>query len=139
MKVAYYAVVLAVALTCGCSGVKFAAAPVNKQIPEAFTQRSVYPGGVAGYDFQDLVGNILFVETGKDPLRIDMIRPTGYLNAVIPIKDSSNFYRSRIQAGAEAQNFYLKKKEGLSSLVERSFLQQKEIPAESKIGGYYNE
>jgi len=107
MKVRYHAVLLAVALTCGCSGVKFAAAPINRQIPEAFTQRSVYPGGVAGYDLQDLVGNILFVETGKDPLRIDVIRPVGYVNAVIPITNSNNFYRSRIQAGAEAQGSYL--------------------------------
>lgn len=107
MKAMWIAVLVAVALTCGCSGVKFAATPVNRQIPEAFTQRTIYPGSVAGYDFQDLVGNILFIETGKNPLRIDVIRPAGHVNAVIPITDSNNFYRSRIQAGAEAQGSYL--------------------------------
>jgi hypothetical protein len=107
MKMNYLAVLLVCTLFYGCTGVKFADAPVNKQVPEAFTQRSVYPGGIAGYDFQDLVGNILFIETSKDPLRIDVIRPTGYVNAVIPITDSNNFYRSRIQKGAEAQGSYL--------------------------------
>lgn len=94
-------------LGCSCSGVKFAAASVNKQVPESFTQRAVYPAGVAGYDFQDLVGNILFTEAEKDPLRIDVIRPAGYVSAVIPITDSNSFYRSRVQQGAEAQGSYL--------------------------------
>src|SRR5438132_642117 len=102
-----YSALLALGFSLACSGVKLAAAPVNKQIPESFTQRSVYPGGVAGYDFQDLVGNILFVEGGKDPLRIEVIRPSAYISAVIPISDSNNFYRSRIQKGAEAQGAFL--------------------------------
>jgi hypothetical protein len=107
MNVKYIAVLLVATIICGCGGVKFAEAPINKQVPAAFTKRALYPGGVAGYDFQDLVGNILLIETGKEPLRIDVIRPTAYINAVIPITDSNNFYRSRIQKGAEVQGSYL--------------------------------
>jgi hypothetical protein len=107
MKAKYLALLIAVAGICGCAGVKFAPAPVNEPMPEAFTKRSVYPGGVAGYDFQDLVGNILFIEAENDPIRIDVIRPTGYKNEVIPVTDPNNFYRSRIQTGAEAQGSYL--------------------------------
>lgn len=96
-----------VAIIYGCDGVKFAPAPVNKPLPDAFTKRSIYPGGVAGYNFQDLVGNILLIENGKDPLRIGLIRPEAYVNDVIPITDSINYYRSRIQKGAEIQGSYL--------------------------------
>lgn len=107
MKTSCVSAFLATLLTAGCAGVKFAPASVNKPVPEAFTQRSVYPAGVAGYDFQDLVGNILFVKANSDTLRIDVIRPSSYVNAVTPITDSNNFYRSRIQKGAEVQGAYL--------------------------------
>lgn len=107
MKISYASSFVAALLTAGCAGVKFAPAPVNKPVPEVFTQRSIYPAGVAGYYFQDLVGNILFVKANSDTLRIDVIRPSAYVNAVTPITDSNNFYRSRIQKGAEAQGSYL--------------------------------
>lgn len=106
MSITRIVATLVVLATCGC-GVRFASAPTNVQIPEAFTKRCVYPGGVAGYDFYDLVGNVLVLKNGEDPFRIGVIRPTEYINTVIPITESNNFYRSRIQLGAEVQGAYL--------------------------------
>ncbi|HCH5916167.1 TPA: hypothetical protein NK048_005091 [Vibrio parahaemolyticus] len=91
----------------GCSGVKFSPAEVNEPIPETFSKRALYPAGVSGYEFQDLVGNILAVKSSKDPIRIGLIRPKTYENSVIPITNPNNYYRSRIQKGAEAQGSYL--------------------------------
>ena len=90
-----------------CSGVKFASAPVNKDLPETFTNRSIYPAGVAGYEFQDLVGNILKVDSGQNPIRIGVIRPASYKSEIVPITDANNYYKSRIQKGAEANGNYL--------------------------------
>lgn len=90
-----------------CSGVKFASAPVNKALPETFTNRAIYPAGVAGYEFQDLVGNILKVDSGKNPIRIGLIRPDSYKSEIIPITDANNYYKSRIQRSAEASGSYL--------------------------------
>lgn len=108
MKTKYFPLLLLATIIYGCpGGVKFANAPVNKQLPQAFTKRALYPAGVAGYDFKDLVGNILYLETGEDPRRIGLLRPESYVNAVKPIDDSNNYYRSRIQKGAEIQGSYL--------------------------------
>ncbi len=90
-----------------CSGVKFANSPTNKALPDSFTKRSLYPAGVAGYEFQDLVGNIIKIKANEDPVRIGVIRPDTYDNAVIPITDPNNYYKSRVQKGAEAQGSYL--------------------------------
>jgi hypothetical protein len=91
----------------GCAGVKFANAPVNKPLPETFTNRSLYPAGVAAYEFQDLVGNILRIKANQNPLRIGMIRPNNFVSVVIPITESNNYYKSRIQKGAESKGSYL--------------------------------
>ncbi len=91
----------------GCAGVKFANAPVNKELPESFTKRALYPAGVAAYEFQDLVGNILLIKKNEDPMRIGMIRPKDYQNVVIPITEPYNYYKSRIQKGAEVKGSYL--------------------------------
>lgn len=93
-------------LMTGC-GVKFAEATVNKPLPDEFKDKALYHGPVAGYDFQDLVGNILLIKENDDPLRIGLIRPNGYKNEVIPIADPNNYYKSRIQRGAELQGSYL--------------------------------
>jgi len=55
-KIAISIIIIALFLS-GC-GVRFASAPVNADLPRAFTSRALYPAGVAGYEFQDLVGNI---------------------------------------------------------------------------------
>lgn len=94
-------------LLISCSGVKFASAPVNQALPETFTNRAIYPAGVADYEFQDLVGNILKVDSGKNPIRIGLIRPAKYQNEIIPITDANNYYKSRIQKGASASASYL--------------------------------
>jgi len=91
----------------GCSGVKFAAAPVNAPLPEVFKGRAVYPANVAAYEFEDLVGNVLLIRPNTDPLRVGVIRPRAYKLAVIPITNPENYYHSRIQHGAEAQGSYL--------------------------------
>ena len=91
----------------GCAGVKFAPAAVNEPIPDAFSKRALYPAGVAGYEFQDLVGSILSVKNKEDPVMIGMIRPEKYKNSVTYITDSNNYYHSRIQKGAEVQGSYL--------------------------------
>jgi len=106
MKAIRLCAVLASVWLCGC-GVKFAASPVNKTVPESFARRAVFTGSFDPYCFQDIVGNILSVEPDKDAVRIDVIRPAGYVNEVVLIEDSLNYYRSRIQTGAEAQGAYL--------------------------------
>ncbi|MDX1548441.1 MAG: hypothetical protein R3247_15690 [Rhodothermales bacterium] len=95
------------AILIGCQGVRFADAPVNEHLPTAFTERAVYPGGVAGYEFQDLVGRIILIEEGHNPLPVGLVRHTGFSPRVIPITEPNNYYRSRIQRGAEAQGAYL--------------------------------
>lgn len=107
MKVVCCLVLMAAVITASCAGVKFAPASVNEDIPDAFTQRALYPSGVAGYAFNDLVGNIINVVPGEDPMRIGVIIPADYEDAIIPITDSNNYYRSRIQAGAESQCAFL--------------------------------
>lgn len=94
-------------LLAGCEGVTFKDAPKNTPLPPAMRDLAIYPAGVAGYDFQDLVGNILSLKPPSAPLRIGLIRPTGYQNVVIPIDDPNNYYHSRIQKGAEVQGSYL--------------------------------
>ncbi|NLD49253.1 MAG: hypothetical protein GX660_18995 [Clostridiaceae bacterium] len=94
-------------LFISCSGVKFANAPVNKDVPDAFKKRALYPAGVAGYEFQDLVGSIIRIKNTEDPIRIGLIRPNNYQNVVIPITDPNNYYKSRIQKGAEIKGSYL--------------------------------
>ncbi len=100
-------VLISIVLT-SCAGVKFANAPVNTDLPESFTERSLYPAGVAGYNFQDLVGNVLEIKKNENPFRIGMIVPNGYKATVIPILDPNNYYKSRIQQGAELKGSYLK-------------------------------
>jgi hypothetical protein len=53
------------------------------------------------------VGNVLRVKKNDDPIRIGLIRPTDYKNIIIPITDPNNYYKSRIQKGAEAKGSYL--------------------------------
>lgn len=106
MKVKILVLLLILAGITGC-GVTFGKAPVNAPLPDEFTKRAIYNGAIAGYDFQDLVGNILFIPATGDPLRIDLIRPKGYKNDVIAIPDPNNYYHSRIQRGAEAKGSYL--------------------------------
>jgi len=92
-----------------CSGVKFANSPVNSPLPDSFTKRALYPGGVAGYEFNDLVGNIIKLEPNHDPLRMGVIVPEGFRNEIIPIveAESNNYFKSRIQRGAEINGSYL--------------------------------
>lgn len=98
---------LSASLLAGCGGVKFAPASINEPIPDTFLKRAVYPGGVAGYEIGDLVGNVLVVRDGVDPVRVDVIRPAGFIPSIAPITDPNSYYRSRIQAGAQAQGEYL--------------------------------
>jgi hypothetical protein len=103
-----------VVLLAGC-GVKFAEAPVNTTLPEVFKQRLLYPGGVASYDSQDLVGNVLQLAEGQEALRVAVIRPDAYTPQLITIVDPNNYYRSRIQRGAEEQGSYLAFAESLKA------------------------
>lgn len=93
-------------LISGC-GVQFADAPVNQELPESLVKRALYPAGVSIYEAQDLVGNILLIREGKDPLRIGLIRPDAYKTEIKVIEDSYNYYKSRIQKGAEVKGSYL--------------------------------
>lgn len=107
MKNLWSLLALTVSMLAGCGGVRFAPASVNEPIPDTFSKRAVYPAGVAGYEIGDLVGNVLIVREGADPVRVDVIRPNGFVAAITPITDPNNYYRSRIQAGAQAQGDYL--------------------------------
>lgn len=108
MKNSFTITIIAIsAILTSCSGVKFASAPVNKALPETFTNRAIYPAGVAGYEFQDLVGNILKIDTSSNPLRIGLIRPSAYKSKIIPITDANNYYKSRIQKSTNASGGYL--------------------------------
>jgi len=90
-----------------CGGVKFGPAPVNTPMPEVFTNKAVYPAGVAGYTFESLVGVVLHTKKNNDPTPVGIIRPAAHIVEVVPITDPNNYYRSRIQKGAEAQGGYL--------------------------------
>lgn len=110
MKKIYISLILSVFLILflsACSGVKFSEAPVNEPLPDALKNRTLYPAGVAGYDFEDLVGNIISVESNKKPIRVGIIRPNNFTPEVIPIKEPNNYYKSRIQKGAEINGSYL--------------------------------
>jgi hypothetical protein len=106
MRIKEVFAILVLTLT-GCAGVRFAQSPVNTDLPESFTKRALYPAGIAAYDFQDLVGNILKIKQNEDPLRIGIVRPNTYEAKVIPIDDPNNYYKSRIQRGASAKGSYL--------------------------------
>jgi len=102
------ALVIVAFLIGGCDGgIKFAQLPVNVTLPEAFASRATYPGGVAGYNFKDLVGNVLLVDETDSPLLIGVLRPNGYKDSVKLITDPLNYYKSKIQFGAQAQGSYL--------------------------------
>ncbi|MCK9621342.1 MAG: hypothetical protein M0R47_12490 [Methylobacter sp.] len=91
----------------GCAGVKFAEAPVNAVMPESFTKRSIYPSAIAVYEFQELAGTILSVESGKDPLRVGILRSLNQAPTALPITESLNYYHSRIQQGVSGGGQYL--------------------------------
>jgi hypothetical protein len=91
----------------GCGGVKFAQAPINLDLPESFKQRSAYPAGVMGYQFQDLIGSILLIKRDVNPIILGIIRPDSFISKMIPITDPNNYYKSRIQKGAELKGSYL--------------------------------
>lgn len=102
-----FAAIALCALLSGCAGVKFAEAPVNSVMPDSFTKRSIYPSAIAAYEFQELAGTILSVESGKDPLRVGIIRSQGQVPVSIPITESLNYYHSRIQKGVSGGGQYL--------------------------------
>ena len=106
MKIKEIVTILALTLT-GCAGVRFAQSPVNADLPESFTKRALYPAGIAAYDFQDFVGNILKIKQNEDPIRIGIIRPNLYEAKIIPIDEPNNYYKSRIQKGASTKGSYL--------------------------------
>lgn len=102
------ALLLAVSLIYGCtSGVQFASSPVNKPLPKAFTERTVCLKGGSEYVIDDLVGNVITKQNSQDFITIGMIRPANYVSQVIPIKESLNYYHSRIQSGAAVEGSYL--------------------------------
>ncbi|NKF90716.1 hypothetical protein GO286_03002 [Ralstonia solanacearum] len=107
MKLLWSLLALTASMLAGCGGVKFAPASVNEPIPDTFSKRAVYPAGVAGYEIGNLVGNVLIVREGADPVRVDVIWPSGFVPTITPITDPNSYYRSRIQAGAQAQGEYL--------------------------------
>lgn len=107
MKHLWGLLTLSALMLSGCGGVRFAPASVNEPIPDTFSKRAVYPAGVAGYEIGDLVGNVLIVHDGAEPVRVDVIRPNGFVPKITPITDPNSYYRSRIQAGAQAQGEYL--------------------------------
>lgn len=90
-----------------CSGITFSESPVNQPLPDEFKNRTLYPAGVSGYDFQDLVGNIISIKNNQNPIRVGIIRPDSFLPVAIPIPDPNNYYRSRIQKGGEINGSYL--------------------------------
>ncbi len=107
MKLRIFIFMLASIMLSGCSGVRFAQAPVNTVMPESFTNRSTYPSAVAAYEFQELVGSIISTEPGKDLIRVGVVRAAASVPASIPVTDSLNYYHSRIQQGASAKGGYL--------------------------------
>mgnify|MGYP000098958569 CR=1 FL=1 len=109
-RLIYFCLAIAFAsgvVSCSKKGVTFGKSPVNTPLPESFKIRAVYPAGVAGYEFQDLVGLIIHTQKNASPMPVGLIRPDNFIPKVIPITDPLNYYRSRIQKGAEAQGSYL--------------------------------
>ena len=102
----YFAFLFLLPVVCGC-GVTFGDVKTNLPIPEGFRARSVYPSGVAAYTFEDLVGAILVLEEGKDPVRLGLILPPKYPVEVQVIEKPLHSYESRITSGASAQGGYL--------------------------------
>jgi len=76
-------------------------------MPDSFTERVLYPAGVAGYAIDELPGSVILVQRDRKPLRIGMIVPSSYKPSVIPITDSHNYYHSRVTNSAALQGSYL--------------------------------
>lgn len=96
-------------LCCSCAGVKFTPVKSNLDMPDAYKQRSIYPGGVAAYTPTDLAGTILTVRDGQQPRQSGKLYPLGFTPEYKPLTSdqSLNYYFSRITRGAEAQGSYL--------------------------------
>lgn len=95
----------------GCGGVRIAQSSINNTLPPAYTTRSIYPSGVAAYDFNDLVGNVLEIKkaSATGPLRLAIIRPADYKDSIqiLTQQNSLNYYHSLITRGGAAQGAYL--------------------------------
>jgi hypothetical protein len=105
---------LAIVMTfmTGCStGIKFASVTPNLDLPSAYTSRSIYQSGVAAYEFQDLVGNILIIKKSSldNPIRAGVITPTGFKDTVTLISSAAslNYYHSVITKGGALKGNYL--------------------------------
>jgi hypothetical protein len=94
-----------------CDGVKFLSIAPNLDLPKAYTSRSIYESGVAAYEFNDLVGNILKIKTDNShsPLRVGIIRTKDSDTSVHIIGEAAslNFYHSFITKGGELKGNYL--------------------------------
>ena len=96
------------ALMWSC-GVRFTEVTPNLSLPDAYRERSIYPGGIAIYAPEDLVGNILFIREGKQPITGGKLYPINFTPKYNPLTSdqSLNYYNSKITKGAEAEGSYL--------------------------------
>lgn len=106
MKIRAYALIFIITLVSGCTGIRFAKAPVNAPIPVAFTQRSTYPSSVTSYEFEQLVGAIISVTPDKGLTRVGQVLASTSEPRAIPIENALNYYHSRIQQGISAKGGY---------------------------------
>jgi len=93
-------------LLCGC-GVKFVDTGVDAPIPKELDSRAVYSNGIAVYAIEDLVGSVLTVEPGEDPILCDYILPADFVAKAIAIQTPMYSYESNITAGFKADGKYV--------------------------------
>ncbi len=80
----------------------------NPNVPPAFKSRAACTGLTAGYSPEDLVCNIVEVGPGAEPTVIGTVTPTSdYRCKLTLVKESGNYYHSRIQYGAQVLCSYL--------------------------------
>ncbi len=102
----HFVVVFALMSSCG---VRFTPVTPTLSLPEAYRERSIYPGGIAIYTPEDLVGNILFIREGQQPITGGKLYPINFTPTYHPLTSdqSLNYYNSKITKGAEAEGSYL--------------------------------
>lgn len=95
-------------ILCSC-GVRFTPVTPNLNLPEAYNERSIYPGGIAIYAPEDLAGNILTIRENEKPITGGKIIPAKTAIKYVPLTadQSLNYYNSKITKGGEAQGNYL--------------------------------
>lgn len=91
----------------GCEGVKFSPAPVDSALPPSFSDRVLYPAGIAGYHIENLAGAIVAVPSTGNPIQIGIIQPAGYTPSATPITDTDSYYDSLVDNNASSKGSYL--------------------------------